>query len=136
MNIDRVEGVIARPGGEPVPLLLLPGHVCDYAVWALVLPHLAGHADCRIPEFSDEPSLPAMAGHVLAGAPATFALAGHSMGGRVALEVIRQAPERVERLALLDTGCQALGGGQWRGRAHAPLGLSRGGARAGYARVG
>ena len=108
MTIDRVDGVIARPGEEPTPLLLLPGHVCDYAVWALVLPHLAGHADCRIPEFSDEPSLPAMADHVLAGAPATFALAGHSMGGRVALEVVRQAPERVERLALLDTGCRAL----------------------------
>ena len=48
-----------------------------------------------------------MAERVLADAPPTFALAGHSMGGRVALEVVRRAPGRVERLALLDTGCRA-----------------------------
>jgi pimeloyl-ACP methyl ester carboxylesterase len=89
-------------------LLLLPGHVCDYAVWEGVVPLLDDIADCRVPVFADEPSLPAMAERVLATAPATFALAGHSMGGRVALEVIRRAPERVERLALLDTGCRAL----------------------------
>ena len=52
-------------------------------------------------------SLGAMAERVLAAAPATFALAGHSMGGRVALEIVRRAPERVERLALLDTGFRA-----------------------------
>jgi pimeloyl-ACP methyl ester carboxylesterase len=46
-----------------------------------------------------------MAAHVLAGNPGKLALAGHSMGGRVALEAYRQAPERVSRLALLDTGC-------------------------------
>jgi pimeloyl-ACP methyl ester carboxylesterase len=94
-----------------IPLLLLPGHCCDYAVWESVLLRLAGVADCRVPEFADESSLPAMAGRVLASAPATFALAGHSMGGRVALEVVRQAPERVERLALLDTGCRAFPAG-------------------------
>lgn len=93
------------------PLLLLPGHVCDSAVWAWVVPRLAGVADCRVPEFADEPSLTAMAQRVLASAPATFALAGHSMGGRVALEVVRLAPERVERLALLDTGGRAFPAG-------------------------
>lgn len=98
----------ARGGMRTVPLLLLPGHVCDHAVWEGVVPRLAGLADCRIPEFADETSLPDMAERVLAAAPATFALSGHSMGGRVALEVIRQAPHRVERLALLDTGCRAL----------------------------
>lgn len=51
-----------------------------------------------------------MAQAVLRQAPATFALAGHSMGGRVALEVMRLAPERVERLALLDTGYEPLPG--------------------------
>ena len=48
-----------------------------------------------------------MAERVLAAAPPTFAVAGHSMGGRVALEIVRRAPGRVERLALLDTGCRA-----------------------------
>lgn len=45
-----------------------------------------------------------MAEEVLSAAPDQFALAGHSMGGRVALEIVRAAPERVERLALLNTG--------------------------------
>jgi pimeloyl-ACP methyl ester carboxylesterase len=57
-------------------------------------------------------SLPAMAAHLLQQAPPKFALAGHSMGGRVALEVMRLAPERVTHLALLDTGCHALPEGE------------------------
>jgi pimeloyl-ACP methyl ester carboxylesterase len=70
-----------------------------------------------------------MAERVLADAPPTFALAGHSMGGRVALEVVRRAPGRVERLALLDTGCRArppgaAGDGERAGR-HALLASAR-----------
>jgi pimeloyl-ACP methyl ester carboxylesterase len=53
-----------------------------------------------------------MAERVLAAAPVSFALAGHSMGGRVALEIVRRAPERVQRLALLDTGCRPLPSGK------------------------
>jgi len=87
-------------------LLLLPGLLCDRAVWAGVLPQLEAVARCRVGEFADERSLGAMAERVLRDAPPTFALAGHSMGGRVALEVVRRAPGRVERLALLDTGCR------------------------------
>ena len=89
--------------GQP-SLLLLCGLLCDRASWAPVLPDLERHAHCRVPDYSSEHSLAAMAERVLADAPATFALAGHSMGGRVALEVMRRAPERVTRLALLDTG--------------------------------
>lgn len=85
-------------------LLLLPGLLCDAAVWAPVLPRLALVAECRIPEYADETSLGAMAERVLATAPPTFAVAGHSMGGRVALEIVRRAPQRVERLAVLDSG--------------------------------
>ena len=54
----------------------------------------------------------AMAEHVLGDAPRTFALAGHSMGGRVALEIYRLAPERVERLALLDTAAHPAAPGE------------------------
>ncbi len=90
-----------------INLLLLPGLLCDRAVWLHVLPRFGELAECRIPEYHDETSLGAMAERVLATAPPTFAVAGHSMGGRVALEIVRRAPERVERLALLDTGHRA-----------------------------
>ena len=89
------------------PLLLLPGLVCDRAIWAPLLPALAPHAQCSVADYGRLDSLAAMAAHVLATAPPRFALAGHSMGGRVALEVMRAAPQRVERLALLDTGYQS-----------------------------
>lgn len=93
-------------------LLLLPGLLCDAAVWEGQCADLAGVADCRVPMYRTLDTIEAMAEHVLATAPsATFAMAGHSMGGRVALEVIRRAPERVLRLALLDTGFQALAAG-------------------------
>ena len=85
-------------------LLLLPGLLCDTAVWTPVLPHLDSAVQCRLPDYSNATSLVAMAERVLADAPPTFALAGHSMGGRVALEIVRKARERVSRLALLDTG--------------------------------
>lgn len=96
---------------KPV-LLLLPGLLCDEANWVAQCAYLANVADCRVPVYRTLDSIEAMAEHVLTVAPAgRFALAGHSMGGRVALEVLRRAPERVERLALLDTGFQGLAAG-------------------------
>lgn len=93
-------------------LLLLPGLLCDETVWTAQCADLGGIADCRVPVYRTLASIEAMAEQVLATAPSdTFAMAGHSMGGRVALEVIRRAPERVLRLALLDTGFQALAAG-------------------------
>ena len=81
------------PGGNP--LLLLPGIVCDRAAWGPVIPALSRVADCRVHETGPDRTLGAMAERVLAAAPPTFALAGHSMGGRVAVEIVRRAPERV-----------------------------------------
>jgi pimeloyl-ACP methyl ester carboxylesterase len=86
------------------PLLLLPGLMCDQAVFAPMLDMLAPHAQCVVPAYHDERSLAAMAQRVLAAGPERFALLGHSMGGRVALEAFRAAPARVERIAILDTG--------------------------------
>jgi pimeloyl-ACP methyl ester carboxylesterase len=86
------------------PLLLLPGLMCDQAVFEPMLDTLMPHAQCVVPAYHDERSLVAMAHRVLAATPERFALLGHSMGGRVALEVFRAAPERVERIAILDTG--------------------------------
>lgn len=94
-------------------LMLLPGLNCDAAVWAPQVAALQGRADCRIPAWGLRDTLTAMAQQVLDEAPTErFALAGHSMGGRVALEVMRLAPQRVERLALLDTGTHPLAVGE------------------------
>jgi len=110
-------------------LLLLPGLLCDDAAWLPVVPHLQGIVDCRSVDYGDASSLPEMARRVLADAPAHFAIAGHSMGARVALEVYRAAPRRVTRLALLDTGYQALppgaAGEEERARRMALVALSR-----------
>ena len=101
-------------------LLLLPGLLCDEAAWAEQCADLAGIADCRVPVYRTLDRIEAMAAHVLATAPSErFALAGHSMGGRVALEVVRRAPERVLRLALLDTGYKALAAGDAGEKEHA-----------------
>lgn len=93
-------------------LVLLPGLVCDHAVWAPQIQALSARMDCHVVDYGLLDSIGAMAQHVLDTAPApTFALAGHSMGGRVALEVVRRAPQRVSHLALLDTGTHPLASG-------------------------
>lgn len=86
-----------------VPLVLLPGLMCDRVVWGAVLQALGDERDVDIAAYGDIDSLGAMAERVLDLAPQRFAVAGHSMGGRVALEIFRRAPDRVAGLALLDT---------------------------------
>jgi pimeloyl-ACP methyl ester carboxylesterase len=86
------------------PLILLCGLLCDETIWADVPNRLGGVADVRIASFGGCSSIGGMADKVLAAAPRHFAVAGHSMGGRVALEVWRRAPERVAALGLLNTG--------------------------------
>jgi pimeloyl-ACP methyl ester carboxylesterase len=94
-------------------LMLLPGLNCDAAVWAPQVAALKGQVHCVIPAWGLRDSLTAMAQQVLDEAPTErFALAGHSMGGRVALEVMRLAPQRVEHLALLSTGTHPLAAGE------------------------
>ena len=85
-------------------LLLVPGLMCDATAWQPVLPGLSHVATCEVVDHGQADSLTQMAEQLLAHAPARFALAGHSMGGRVALEVMRIAPERVTHLGLFDTG--------------------------------
>ena len=93
-------------------LLLLPGLLCDRAVWQPQIDALSNRFDCIVPNYASLTSLTAMAEHALATAPTEkFALAGHSMGGRIAFEVMRHAPQRVERIALLDTSYPALAKG-------------------------
>lgn len=92
--------------GEPLPLLLLPGLLCDAALWAHQLRHLGTGRSVTVADLRHDDTLPAMAARVLAAAPDRFALAALSMGGYLAFELLRQAPERVARLALLDTGAR------------------------------
>ncbi|HVE52234.1 MAG TPA: alpha/beta hydrolase [Ramlibacter sp.] len=87
-------------------LLLLPGLLCDAAAWKGVIAAMPA-VDCVVPAYGRLDSIAAMARHVLASVPGgRLCIAGHSMGGRVALEMARLAPARIDRLALLDTGFQ------------------------------
>jgi len=97
---------------DKIPLLLLPGLLCDARLWAHQLDTLSDIAHMSVADLGLDDSMGGMATRVLAAAPPTFALAGLSMGGYVAQEILRQAPERVSRLALIDTSPYADTGDQ------------------------
>ena len=89
------------------PLVLLPGLLCDAALWRHQTDTLADIAEITVADLTGDDSFDDMARTVLKAAPETFALAGLSMGGYVAHEIMRRAPDRVTRLALLDTSARA-----------------------------
>jgi pimeloyl-ACP methyl ester carboxylesterase len=95
---------LSRYSGRMPPLFMLCGLLCDEVIWADVPQRLADVADVHVVSFHGFSSIDAMADEVLKAAPPRFALAGHSMGGRVALEVWRRAPQRIMALALLNSG--------------------------------
>ncbi len=84
-------------------LLLIPGLLCSPLLWAPQVTALADIADITIADHTRDDTIAAIAARILSVAPPTFALAGLSMGGYIAFEIWRQAPERVQRIALLDT---------------------------------
>lgn len=86
-----------------VPLVLLPAMGCDGQLWAQQVIALGDITHPELGDLTVDATLEAMAARVLAHAPPRFAVAGVSLGGYVALEMIRQAPERVERVALFGT---------------------------------
>lgn len=92
---------------EKTPLLLLPGLLCDARLWRDQVSALAPIAAPVVADLTLDDRIEAMATRAIAAMEGRFALAGLSMGGYVALEVMRQAPDRVTRLALLDTGARA-----------------------------
>jgi pimeloyl-ACP methyl ester carboxylesterase len=87
-------------------LLLVPGLVCDEQLFDEQVVGLSDLADVIVTDVSRGASLADMAREALRAAPGQFALGGLSMGGYVAWEVLRQAPERVTRLALMDTSAR------------------------------
>lgn len=85
------------------PLVLLPGTLCDELLWEHQQINLSDEADVRIISLSKGSSISEMAASVLESSPPKFALAGLSLGGIVAMEIMRQSPERVMKLALIST---------------------------------
>lgn len=84
-------------------LYLLPGLLCDRSLWRHQIETLSQNYKIIVADFSKGDSISDFADTVLEGAPETFSLAGLSMGGYVAFELLRRVPERIKRVALLDT---------------------------------
>jgi pimeloyl-ACP methyl ester carboxylesterase len=85
-------------------LFLLPGFLCDETVWFEQVKALEPYVNITIPSFRGMNSLKDMAQSVLDQAPEKFSVVGHSMGGRVAFEIIHMAEERIDKFAVMDTG--------------------------------
>jgi pimeloyl-ACP methyl ester carboxylesterase len=86
-----------------MPILLVPGLACSPRIYAPVAPALWRLGPVTVANHVRDDNMGAIARRILAEAPPRFALAGHSMGGYIAFEIIRQAPERVAKLALINT---------------------------------
>lgn len=89
------------------PLVLLPGMMCDARLFAPQIAAFSGRLAVHCAPISGRSSIEELASDILVDAPPRFALAGLSMGGIVAMEILRQAHDRVERIALLDTNPMA-----------------------------
>jgi pimeloyl-ACP methyl ester carboxylesterase len=89
-----------------LPLLFIPGLNCTTELFADQISHFSPHRPVVVADHTGHDSVGAIVRSILQSAPDRFALCGLSMGGYLALEVMRQAPHRVDRLALLDTGAR------------------------------
>ncbi|MGM7724277.1 alpha/beta fold hydrolase [Metabacillus sp. Hm71] len=85
------------------PLLLVPGTLCDERLWKHQIESLSDLAEVKVCDVTRQDSITGLAKSILEEAPDKFALAGLSLGGIISLEIMRLAPERVKKLALLDT---------------------------------
>src|SRR5215472_4674697 len=92
---------------EPLPSVFIPGLTCSARLYADQIVGLWRFGPVTVADHTRDDSMAAIARRVLAAAPPRFALAGLSMGGYIAFEIMRQAPQRVAKLALLDTGARA-----------------------------
>jgi len=93
----------ARIASDLEPVVFLPGLLCDQALWRPQIEALADRVAPMVADLTLDDDIRAMARRALAAAPPRFSLAALSMGGYVALEIMRLSPERVTRLALIDT---------------------------------
>ena len=90
-----------------MPLVLLPGMMCDAQLFTPQIATFSGARAVQVAPITGAENISDLAAEVLTHAPPRFALAGLSMGGIVAMEVFRQAPERIDRIAFLDTNPEA-----------------------------
>ncbi|MDF2739851.1 MAG: alpha/beta hydrolase [Actinomycetia bacterium] len=111
---------------EALPIVLVPGLLTSPRLYAEQLPTLWQHGPVTIADPTRDDTMAAIAGRILAHAPPRFALAGLSMGGYICFEITRQAPDRVARLALLDTSARPDTPELTR-RRHAQIALARSG---------
>ena len=91
---------------EAVPVVLIPGLNCSARLYAEQIPALWRFGPVQVSDHTRDDRMDAIATRILAAAPPRFALAGLSMGGYLALAIVRHAPERVQKLALLDTSAR------------------------------
>jgi pimeloyl-ACP methyl ester carboxylesterase len=91
---------------EPLPVVLVPGLNCSARLYAEQVPALWRFGPVQVADHTRDDSMDAIAARILTQAPPRFALAGLSMGGYIALTIVRQAPARVCKLALLDTSAR------------------------------
>src|SRR5262245_5555517 len=92
---------------EPLPSVLIPGLSCSARLYGEQVPALWRFGPVQVADHTRDDGMAAIAVRILAAAPQRFALVGLSMGGYIALELVRQAPQRIVKLALLDTGARA-----------------------------
>jgi pimeloyl-ACP methyl ester carboxylesterase len=95
------------PVSPALPIVLIPGLTCTARLYAAQIPALWQYGPVTVADHRRDDSMAAIAQRILATAPPRFALAGLSMGGYIAFEIMRQARERVVKLALLDTGARS-----------------------------
>ncbi|MFC4270446.1 alpha/beta fold hydrolase [Sneathiella chungangensis] len=88
---------------EKHSLVLVPGLLCTADLWRDQIDALSDIADITVGDHTQDDTMPAIAERILANAPPKFALAGLSMGGYIVLEMMRQAPERITHLAIMDS---------------------------------
>lgn len=98
-------------GSKPV-VFLLPGLLCDETVWRHQIGALAPQFDVRVPDFRGMDDFREMARLVLQEAPERFSVVGHSMGGRVAMELMAMVPGRIDRFVVMDLGVHAVQPGE------------------------
>ena len=92
---------------ESLPIVLIPGLLASPRMYAPQVPQLWRTGPVMIADHTRDDSMAGIARRILSAAPARFALVGLSMGGYIAFEILRQAPERIAKVALLDTSARA-----------------------------
>lgn len=91
---------------QPTPLVLVPGLLCSARLYAAQIAAVWPYGQVTVADHRRDDTMEAIAARILKDAPPRFALAGLSMGGYVAFAMMRQAPERIIKLALLDTSAR------------------------------